>query len=742
MLSILLSSCSVSNSNGSPSDSGLDTNPQLMSDQAVEPIDSFVKCASTDRFDLFLNTANADFYVEDKKTGTTWQSNITSNTDKGTFKGLAKFKMYSQIFVDTYDKVTGQITTVVSSSGSVNKEGLTIFLLKDGFRAVYNFPVSGITVPMDVTIGNDGLSVSVDPAQIVDKEDVHVVGVSLLPYFGSGSMEDQGYLFIPDGSGAIINFNNGKSAYSRYSSYVYGSDPAYYEDKRPPVVQNIKIPVFGIKKNDNAFLAVISRGDASAGIDAEVSGQVNDQNTAFASFVVHGKENVVIGNTMEGNTQDVIKYDLAHLLCDYCKVDYFFLDKEEADYSGMAKKYKDLLDLEPQQDEVSNPVSLPLYIDLFGGLEKNESFLGLLTDRYKMLTSYEQAANIIETLKDKGVEQIVSTYTNWSSDEANEKYPRISRPAGQLGGTKGITELNVKLKAMGVQLYTSYDPFNVRKDGNGFLRMLNTAKRISGQPTTIFDYKSSTLYKNGQPSYLASPQYIASHIPVYARSLDRIGIEGMLLPDLGNILYTDFRKGRFYSRDAMKDVIVDAIDGLGKNIIFVSPNAYVFDRATAILGAPSTSSNYDLIDYDVPFYQLVLSGDRRYTIPCVNTTGNIVMSKLKALETGSGLYFQFVYNDPVLFMDTRYDRLYGTNSQTWMDDAAAAYHEINDIFAQIGSTTIVSSNRVEDDVYITVFDNGNAIVVNYSDTDSEYFGKIVPARGYLVSGKENRSDAD
>lgn len=739
VLSVVISSCNM-NSLKKTSDGSLTSETdQALNEKSVDtpipPDDSFSKRAESEKFELYLNSAKADFYIKVKDTGTIWQSNINSATDKGDYKGLARFKMNSQLFVNTYDETTGEITTVVSNSGSVNKDSMKIYPMENGFRAVYNFPMIGVTVPMDVKIDNECLSISVDPEQIIEEEDVSVVGVSIAPYFGSASLEDKGYILVPDGSGAIINFNNGKDFYERYTSYVYGQDIAYNGDLRPPVKQSIKMPIFGSKKNDDAFLAVITQGDASAEIEAEVSGQVNDQNTVFSTFVFHGMENVVIGNTMAGNTQDVIKYDLGHSLCEMCEVKYYFLNKESADYSGMAMKYKEILGLKPVQNEETTEKQ-PLFINFFGGLKKNESFMGLLIDRYKVMTSFQNAEEIIETLKLKGVESMVASYTNWTSDDANGKYPGKARPAAQLGGTKGINNLNETLDKMNIQLYTSFNPFDVKKDGNGFIRLFNSAKRISGQPTVVYDYKLSTLYQTGSPSYIARPGYIINSIPKYENSLDKQGIDGILFSNLGNIVYTDFRKGNFCSRSTMKDLVVDALKNIKKDKIFVSANAYVFDLAKYIIDAPITSSNYNLIDYDIPFYQLVLSGRTRYSVQCVNTGWNLELSKLKALETGSGLYFNFVYNDPVLFMETRYDNLYGTNYTTWLDDAAEAYKEINDVFSSIGSTVVVSNQLLSNGVYMTGYENGNSIIINYNETDFDFNGENVPARDFLIIGKE------
>lgn len=47
-----------------------------------------------------------------------------------------------------------------------------------------------------------------------------------LPYFGAGGPEDEGYLMVPEGGGALINFNNNKFSQASYYANLYGWDMA------------------------------------------------------------------------------------------------------------------------------------------------------------------------------------------------------------------------------------------------------------------------------------------------------------------------------------------------------------------------------------------------------------------------------------------------------------------------------------------------------------------------------------
>ena len=49
--------------------------------------------------------------------------------------------------------------------------------------------------------------------------------IRLLGYFAAAGADENGYLVVPNGSGSLIYFNNGKSNVENYSQYIYDIDP-------------------------------------------------------------------------------------------------------------------------------------------------------------------------------------------------------------------------------------------------------------------------------------------------------------------------------------------------------------------------------------------------------------------------------------------------------------------------------------------------------------------------------------
>ena len=96
------------------------------------------------------------------------------------------------------------------------------------------------------SLEGDDLVVEIPFDEISYKTIYPITELTVLPYFGAGSTTDKGSLFVPEGGGALINFNNGKTRQNIYYSDVYGWD--YASDRKATITETrAAIPVFGIK---------------------------------------------------------------------------------------------------------------------------------------------------------------------------------------------------------------------------------------------------------------------------------------------------------------------------------------------------------------------------------------------------------------------------------------------------------------------------------------------------------------
>ena len=193
---------------------------------------------------------------------------------------------------------------------------------------------------IEYTLDEDSLVVRVPSESIRYPEEYPINNVTLFNFFGAGGPEDQGSLFVPDGSGALIHFNNGKSRYPSFRQDVYGRDLTVQYGGTLTRNETIRLPVFGILRENGAFLAIIEQGASVAAIHADVSGRLNSYNYVYPSFYYRNKDDVTLN--AGGHQRSLPKFQAEPMHTDYA-VRYVFFDQDEASYVAMANYYRQYL---------------------------------------------------------------------------------------------------------------------------------------------------------------------------------------------------------------------------------------------------------------------------------------------------------------------------------------------------------------------------------------------------------------
>ena len=139
-------------------------------------------------------------------------------------------------------------------------------------------------------------------------------------------------MVVPNGSGSIINFNNGKLTSAAYSQYIYDIDPMAATYTTIENLDTARLPIFGICREDRSLLVEVEKGAATAVVNAEISGKYNDYNYAYPIFVLRNVDNLRNFGT---SSQDV--YVLEEEMYDInATVRYTFLNEDYTGYDGLA----------------------------------------------------------------------------------------------------------------------------------------------------------------------------------------------------------------------------------------------------------------------------------------------------------------------------------------------------------------------------------------------------------------------
>lgn len=595
-------------------------------------------------------------------------------------------------------------------------------------------------IPIEYRLDQDNLVVKVPMNEVSHPSKLKIQSISLLKYFGAADQHAQGYMLVPDGSGALIHLNNGKLSSAAYQSRVYGDDRARQLKENMNRSEVTRLPVFGLKQGNHAFFAIIENGDAIAGIEADIAGKVLPYNYVGANFTTLPKDELTISGGWNSNTVAIFP---TQMVLDDLVIRYAFLNDEAASYAGMAGYYRNYLVQRYGMTKLEGGGETPFYLELAGAVTKRKSFLGIPYSSIEPLTTYEQAQTIVNQLQQSGVNQIQLRYTGWFNGGYQHSIPTKVKPEQVLGSTKQLRAFAAGLQEQEVGFYPDAALTNVYRNTWGFSPSSDAARFINKKPAKLYPYNPATFQVDKEKSayYALSPAKLPGIVDAFLGSFGKLELSGggISLRDLGDELNSDFRDSATVHRQQSKEITEQQLSRirqeLGKPMV-IGGNAYALPYAGHILEAPMRSSGFDITDESIPFYQMVLHGYADYAGKPANLSGNqdLRLYLLKCLETGSNAYFSWFYAPASTVKDTEFDWMYSSHYETWLSEAAAMYKELNEALAGVRDQIIIDHSKLAEGVYATVYENGQRVVVNYNAEPYTENGLTVNGYSYAIGG--------
>lgn len=592
------------------------------------------------------------------------------------------------------------------------------------------------TVPLQYQLDGKDLVVTIPTNEIKYDASYPLTQIKVLEFFGSGNSTDKGYMLVPDGSGALIYMNNGKSQSRPYMSQMYGMDRAIKQEERFEKAEQPYLPVFGIKKGDNAVFGIIEGGSAFASVIAEVSGRINSYNTACVEFTTLFNDTIDL-TAMAGNNL-VMAYQPRMYQGDF-KIRYSFLSGQDADYVGMAKLYRNYLIEHGVLKKQAREAQLPFYLELVGAIDKVMPIAGMPIDAIQPLTTYDQAGQIINEVMDAGISNIKVKYTGWFNGGIRHSLPDDINLQRQLGGRRAFERLVNFADKNGIELYPSVSFEYAYRDKlfDSFIPRSDAARFLDREVALVYDFDPATnMFDNTKdPYYIINPSKISSIVSSFLKDYKKLGIKGLALETMGKDLNSNFRENKLVDREQAKDIMakqMQAISQSGISIMANGVNDYALPYTSYILNMPMDSSGYNICDESIPFYEIVVHGYVGYAGEPINLAGDYNRAVLKAAETGSGVYFEWIYGDNSLVKDSDYNYLFSVNYKSWLGKAVELYNRLNSALADVQDKEIIDHKKLSDDVYEVTFEGGKSVVVNYSTAPVSLNGVIVEPESYKV----------
>lgn len=570
-------------------------------------------------------------------------------------------------------------------------------------------------IELQYTVTDDGFKVFVDTKKIEYNPEYKPCRIEILPYFGAGVNEDA-YMFVPDGCGAVIEFDNGKYNANAYWKRFFNTDSALITEETEPNNAPSVLPVFAISKQQGGFLATVDSGYEAAGISADVAGGNNTYNYVHAFFDIFSSDLV----SLSSNEQDKFILTGDKILGCPIEISYHFTGNSPT-YSDLALLYREVLKEngilgEKRTDEAQ------INLDLIGTAQITKRFLGVPYKATAALTTYSQAQKLVEGLGGKVSVNFLDSLKGGrvQADASNLKMQSV------LGKSRDLAALKKASISLSVAYYGQYAAKVKKRDA---------AMTLSKSPAKLYGYDLISRYVNSADALgvIASVK-LESFASRAAKSVKKNGYTSVNIMDMGCSLNSNFASGAFSDRYDARVASQEYLKILGK-VCDVTVNVggvHTLALSSKIKDIPIYSSGYHIEDYAVPFYQIAISGYVPYTVPSINLAEQDIDQFLRAVELGGQLQFSWCYTLP--------DNIVGNGSEYYKYYYETSYEKAKEYYAlyaplykEINGVSIVSHSSMGERIYKTEYENGVCVYVNYTDTAVVVDGKEIKAKSFIYS---------
>lgn len=702
-----------------------------LSDRAVDgskQLDGHHLIAANDNYELYLYEPTLSIIVKNTKTGAVMESTVRDESRLGNVNETWKGFLQSGIVIELQEETnTMQKKLGLEGSGAQ----VTVDLIPGGFHAKLDFPTQELGFEVEVKLYDDGsITACIPESSIYENADNKKIGnIYLFPLLGSTRLgEKDGYMFVPDGNGALIYLDDKEGRFdSGYVQKVYGSDVGVGESYVLSLLwgsyethndaEMILAPVYGMVHTDDemGYLAIIESGDEEASIYATPNGAYSDYNwitAAFRKCTTYIQPTSNSGGSVTKVT-DRIKYDI--------NVRYMFVDGEDANYTGLAKRYRDYLIEKDELVKVEDEFKVRL------------DFLGMDVENWMMwkkdvpVTTVDNIREIYSDLEGEGVTDILSLYKGWQ-DGGIYDIPVTSYDVdSSIGGAGELSKLMQECEEKNIDFYLFTDA--VRANTDTANTTFDTVKKMDKRL-----YQENT-YQNVYRSFVYwTPQKALENLQKLQKSFQKKGVNKVALSEIGNTLFTYTMGDTMQTRIISKYLYGEALKGVSEtmDLMLETPIQCYWQYSKAIVDMPIDDSDYIYTDQSVPFLSIALKGIIPMYGNYVNFEANEREYFLKLVETGIYPSFYLTYENPSELIYTNSSHVYTSEYSVYRQQILSYYKELKEINELTKNSMIVGHEVTDTGVTIVTYDNGIRLYINYSDADTKADGVAVPALSYVV----------
>lgn len=615
-----------------------------------------------------------------------------------------------------------------------------------------NPELADFSVVLEVTLNEDGEIIARIPTnEIVNHNDYFKLQrIHVLPNLcaRAASKDEQGYYLIPDGTGALLEFNSSDGTIPYIIRPYMDNDVITDYYWQSEYGEELMMPVFGVMyggaQSTHGMLGIIESGAETANLRIDLASPTTGKNRAFVSVDTLEHSSVRIYGPYADNAASYLA-DSGHIDMDFT-VRYIPFGADVT-YFDMAMAYRDYL-AETAGKTIATPEGPELYLEMLGAVTITERFAGIPYGATRSMTTYADALSVMETLKGHGVTyQYDGAFNGGVLSGLNDGAQLVDA-----NGTEAeLAQMIAFARENGSELLLQMNMSRVYENGRNYIPQLHAMRDYSNSPMTVYLHRADTAQMNGrwdpiQEYTIVSPRYfgyLSERIASDLAQNETLSGAALAIGDLAHDVYADYRfndvinpvEARAYALDALETLAADSTA-----IALSDPFGDVAAKADYAVNISRQSSDYASYYATIPFRQLALSGLTSVVSPDVNLTSyDLEHYMLQAAELGTSLKYTICVQNPDVLKSSHFEALYAVRwsdedgTLSWKNEILRAAQQLDALRAQIGGRAIENHELLAPQVFRTTYEGGVVVIANYSALPYESTEGTIEPGAYWLS---------
>lgn len=724
---VLALSCAVS-AQAAAGEFGSNRYTQPMTE--IEPLQGYdltgyTLLAENDVLAVYWRPQVGGLRVRDKRSGYVWGTMAEDKPENLNQKWSSIAN--SMAVIEVFD---GEGKTVKAGAA---EENLRCEMSEEGILIRAEWAEWQIGFTITLRLEENGLTFSLRDETIREEGDHRLANVTFVPFFGAVSGDSlPGYVFVPDGCGALIRFLSPRQYLTGYEKRIYGEDlgidaiNSSYVGAADTVTpeQTATLPLFGMVHGEgqNACLAVADRGEEYGVIVAEPAGLVCDYTRANIRFVYRQLyeqpvSRVGVGVQTVQPQRNVVNPEIT----------YYFLTGEDAGYCGMARAYRGMLERQGVLSEERLTGEPPVRLD-FLAADVEKRFIGTSVC---IATSKELPGTVEEELQSAGVRGLQLGLTGWQKGGLNG--------CGKTAGTQRTVYGRFSSLEDAEKRWLVLSPFsavegqlNKRSEGAISLSQELIVKKVTDRTGEEEEWPGNIYY--------LKPKKALKALRDQAEELASEGGGYLILQDMG-LLYGEYLTGQEESRSAVLEEIRETVRTVAEGcegLLLTRPNSYLFEVMDGYDQIPMTNSQFLYETDTVPFLQMVLSGSVELYAPYGNLNFYSVSDVLKMTDYNTSPTWLLTEIDNYGLRNTASAKLSSTRYEDWKDRIAETCATVCQVLEQTRGQRFLDRRVPETGVVVNEYEKG-AVYINYNASPRLVDGMELPGESALYFERLNEN---